>query len=77
MLTDENESVVDGFLAETTSFHALPIAAVWAETITARGGPACPANGPYLRLSPHRDGTDGFFVAVLERAYSPGSVDSA
>lgn len=77
VLTDENESVVDGFLAETTSFKALPIADVWAETVTARGGPACPANGAYLRLSPHRDGTDGFFVAVLERAYSPGSVDSA
>jgi hypothetical protein len=31
-------------------------------------GPApCPSTGPYLRLSPAVDGTDGFFVAVLAR----------
>jgi len=23
--------------------------------------------GPYLRLLPHRDGTDGFFIARLRR----------
>ena len=29
--------------------------------------PAETANGPYMRLSPLRHGTDGFFAAVLER----------
>ena len=53
------------------------MAEVWAATVGASGGGACPADGAYLRLSPHRHGTDGFFVAVLERGYSPGSVDSA
>lgn len=73
VLTDENEAIVDGFLAETTAFRAVPVADVWAETVTARGGPACPADGPYLRLSTHRHGTDGFFVAVLERGYAVGT----
>jgi 16S rRNA (cytosine967-C5)-methyltransferase len=73
VLTDENEAIVDGFLAETTAFRAVPVADAWAETVTARGGPACPADGPYLRLSPHRHGTDGFFVAVLERGYGAGA----
>ena len=26
------------------------------------------AQGPYLRLWPHRHGTDGFFAAVWQRA---------
>jgi 16S rRNA (cytosine967-C5)-methyltransferase len=73
VLTDENEAIVDGFLAETTAFRAVPVADVWAGTVTARGGPACPSDGPYLRLSPHRHGTDGFFVAVLERGYGAGA----
>jgi len=73
VLTDENEAIVDGFLAETTAFRAVPVADAWADTVTARGGGACPADGPYLRLSPHRHGTDGFFVAVLERGYGVGT----
>lgn len=73
VLTDENEAIVDGFLAETTAFRSVPVADVWAEAVAARGGAACPADGPYLRLSPHRNGTDGFFVAVLERGYGVGT----
>lgn len=69
VLRAENEDVVDSFLAESDRFSALPIASVWAETIGASG---CPATGPYLGLSPHREGTDGFFIAVLERARVPG-----
>jgi len=67
VLRAENEDVVDGFLAESDRFSALPVAGVWAETV----GGDCPATGPYLTLAPHREGTDGFFVAVLERAVQP------
>ncbi|NQW10944.1 MAG: RsmB/NOP family class I SAM-dependent RNA methyltransferase [Alphaproteobacteria bacterium] len=74
VLAEENEAMVGGFLAETMAFTALPIGAVWAETVEAAGGAACPAppEAPYLRLAPHREGTDGFFVAVLERVHAPG-----
>ncbi len=76
VLTDENEAIVDGFLADSTAFRALPVAAVWAETVAAAGGSGCPTEERYLRLSPHVHGTDGFFVAVLERAWAPGAVDT-
>jgi 16S rRNA C967 or C1407 C5-methylase (RsmB/RsmF family) len=35
-----------------------------------------PGDGPYLRLSPARHGTDGFFVAIFaRRASSLSSTD--
>jgi 16S rRNA (cytosine967-C5)-methyltransferase len=68
VLREENEAIVDGFLAESDAFSVLPVGGVWAQTI---GGAACPTAGPYLTLAPHREGTDGFFVAVLERAAAP------
>ncbi|MDJ0949677.1 MAG: RsmB/NOP family class I SAM-dependent RNA methyltransferase [Alphaproteobacteria bacterium] len=63
VLPEENERQVDAFLAGRGGFAAVPIGQVWAEVI---GGPG-PADGPYLLLTPARHGTDGFFVAVLER----------
>ncbi|HEY9568027.1 MAG TPA: hypothetical protein VIR38_08045, partial [Thalassobaculum sp.] len=75
VLADENEAIVDGFLADSTAFHPLPVAEAWAETVGADGGPACPAAGRYLWLAPHLHGTDGFFVAVLQRAHRPGPLD--
>lgn len=68
VLRAENEDVVEGFLADSDRFSVLPVAGVWAQTI---GETPCPATGPYLTLAPHREGTDGFFVAVLERAAQP------
>lgn len=74
VLAEENEGVVDGFIAETTAFRVLPVAGVWAETIGVAGGAACPTDARYLRLAPHLHGTDGFFVAVLERGFGPGPI---
>lgn len=68
VLRAENEDVVEGFLAESSKFSVLPVAGVWADAV---GDTPCPATGPYLTLSPHREGTDGFFVAVLERQVQP------
>ena len=47
-------------------FALMPMPAVWTETLGAEGVP-CPVSGPVLHLRPDRHGTDGFFVAVLER----------
>src|SRR6185312_1481114 len=63
LLAEENEAQVERFLAAHGDFSLRPIGAVWAETI----GVAPPAEGDMLRLTPARHGTDGFFVAVLER----------
>ena len=48
-------------------FALLPVARVWGETI----GGASPGGEDYLRLTPARHGTDGFFVAIFERQPCP------
>lgn len=63
LLKEENEDQVAHFLSTHVGFAQLPVADVWAATI---GGTA-PSQEPSLRLSPAQHGTDGFFVAVLER----------
>ena len=43
------------------------IAEIWGDTIDKIGGGECPpTNDGLLQLLPGRDGTDGFFIAVLQ-----------
>jgi 16S rRNA (cytosine967-C5)-methyltransferase len=60
-LADENDNVIDGFLAEHPAFVEKD-----AQEILAAQGVVVDT-GKRLRLMPHRHGTDGFFAAVLER----------
>jgi 16S rRNA (cytosine967-C5)-methyltransferase len=64
LLLEENERQVERFLAGHAEFTLLPVAPIWRATV----GGDCPARGDMLRLSPARHGTDGFFVALMERA---------
>ena len=64
LLPAENAEQIDWFTAQRPDFTLFPITDVWAGVI----GGDCPASGPTLALTPARNGTDGFFVAVLERA---------
>ena len=64
VLPEENEDQAAWFLDRHGEFTPVPIAQIWHRVI----GPACPADGPYLCLSPARNGTDGYFVAVFQRA---------
>jgi 16S rRNA (cytosine967-C5)-methyltransferase len=68
LLAAENGAQVAWFLEAHPGFSLLPIARVWAETVgrMPEAG-ACPTDEPTLRLTPAAHGTDGFFVAVLER----------
>ncbi|HZS81224.1 MAG TPA: RsmB/NOP family class I SAM-dependent RNA methyltransferase [Stellaceae bacterium] len=63
LLREENEARIEEFLSAHPDFALLPIAPIWRETVGGR----MPAAGDTLRLTPARHGTDGFFVAVLER----------
>jgi 16S rRNA (cytosine967-C5)-methyltransferase len=63
LLAEENDDQVTSFLANHPDFVQVPIADVWQSVI----GTDCPAQGPTLSLTPLRHGTDGFFVAVMER----------
>ena len=61
VLPDENEAIVEGFLAAHADFVLGNASAE-----LARAGIALDT-GSMLRLYPHRHGCDGFFAAVLER----------
>jgi 16S rRNA (cytosine967-C5)-methyltransferase len=61
VLREENEEVVSAFLAAHPDFSLKPAS----ERLPASAADAAPAG--YLRLFPHRHGTDGFFGALLLR----------
>ncbi len=59
----ESHDVIDRFLREHRDFSA--------EDLTlAQPGFSPAGEGPHLQLLPHRDGTDGFFIARLRRHHS-------
>jgi 16S rRNA (cytosine967-C5)-methyltransferase len=62
---EENERLIAAFLAERPDFSADPSTAE-----VASGGPVWnhPHVDTFLQTLPHRDGTDGFFVARLHRS---------
>ena len=64
LLAEENEDRVAAFVERHPGFSVKPITLAGVEQhITPEG---------YLRLTPHRAGTDGFFAAVIERgSYAP------
>lgn len=62
ILPEENDAIVEEFLAEHREFSALPVNAE-----LARAGIALDT-GPVLRLLPNRHGCDGFFAAAMLRS---------
>ncbi len=65
VLPAENERQVEAFLARHPEFETVPV--------TDLALPPELASGPYLRLSPLRHGTDGFFAAALRRLPPPST----
>ena len=66
LLDVENEAIADAFTAERgRDFKVIP--ALDALTKAHAGEPETLVRGDFLRLWPHRHGTDGFFAAVWER----------
>ena len=60
LLPAENEEQVAAFLEREPDFEIVPLPEAWPEG-------TAPGEGPYMRLTPHRHNTDGFFAAVLTR----------
>lgn len=61
LLREENEAIVEAFLAEHPEFSLVDAREQMPESI------ASLLEGPYLKLLPHKHGTDGFFAALLTR----------
>jgi 16S rRNA (cytosine967-C5)-methyltransferase len=64
ILPEENEAIVDQFLAAHADFVRVSAAEALAKQLIRYDG------GETLRLWPHRQGTDGFFAVVMERRLS-------
>ena len=62
VLRQENEAVVERFLAERPDFVPMPVKEIWGKERALRLG-----DGTYLKVYPHSHGSDGFFAAVLRR----------
>lgn len=62
MLRDENQSVVEAFIARNAGFSKMALEPILGDVVAR----AVTRHG-YLCLSPHEHGTDGFFGAVLRR----------
>ena len=61
LLDEENDQVIEQFLAAHDDFELVPMSKVLAEQKIDL------EMGDYLKLLPHKHQTDGFFAAVLER----------
>ncbi len=61
VLPEENDAIVDAFLAANAHFREGDVAAEFARAKIALD------TGARLRLSPHQHGCDGFFGAIVER----------
>jgi 16S rRNA (cytosine967-C5)-methyltransferase len=66
VLVEEGEDVVEAFLAAHPEFAPRPAGVVLGGELS-----ALVTRDGFLRVSPHRHGTDGFFGAALERRSEP------
>ena len=67
VLASEGPQLIKRFLSNSPDIELADISAVWADTIGKFGGGVCPPlNEGLLQLLPRRDGTDGFFIAVMQ-----------
>jgi 16S rRNA (cytosine967-C5)-methyltransferase len=65
LLNEENDAIVEQFLASHPDYQLVPMSQVLAEQ-------KIPLEmGDYLKMLPHKHQTDGFFAAVLERKPMP------
>ena len=66
VLPAENERQIEAFLERHPEFKAVPVLDLWQDVIGTEP-PSQIGESPYLRLSPLKHGTDGFFAAALVR----------
>jgi 16S rRNA (cytosine967-C5)-methyltransferase len=67
VLPQENRGQVDAFLARHDDFKLVPWRAVWEAVLPSAPQPSADGSDETLLMTPASHGTDGFFVAVLER----------
>lgn len=71
ILPEENEEQIEKFLANHPEFELADLQDVWPE------GCKPPCEGKYMRLTPKRHSTDGFFAAVMIRKEDETAEDTS
>jgi 16S rRNA (cytosine967-C5)-methyltransferase len=66
-LPEENRGSLEAFLAIAPDFAIRPFGAVWRERIGSEPPASADRRTDTLQLTPASHGTDGFFIAVLDR----------
>jgi 16S rRNA (cytosine967-C5)-methyltransferase len=66
VLPAENEHQIEAFLERHPDFEAVPVTAIWRDVLPTEP-PGDLEGARFLRLSPLKHGTDGFFAATLVR----------
>jgi 16S rRNA (cytosine967-C5)-methyltransferase len=67
ILPEENSEQIEACLAANTNFRSVPYADVWRGALPGEPPVSADGSSEHLVLTPARHGTDGFFIAVLER----------
>ena len=67
LLKEENEAVAEAFGTANKGYQPLPVVDILGSMRVPQAESLCSADGQYLRLWPHRHGTDGFFAAAWIR----------
>lgn len=67
ILPEENTGQIAWFLEGNAEFSVIPTADVWKAAFASEPPPSADARADTLLLTPHRHGTDGFFIAALGR----------
>ena len=67
VLPEENTDQVAAFLAGHAEFKIIPYAEQWGRGIGGEAPASADGSTATLLLTPSQHGTDGFFVAVMER----------
>ncbi len=68
LFAEENENQVASFLAENEAFKALPAAQVLASAMPSADAVQFILGANGVTLTPHRTGTDGFFISLLQKS---------
>jgi 16S rRNA (cytosine967-C5)-methyltransferase len=67
VLPDENTGQIAWFLENHSDFTVVPTSEIWLAVFGSEAPPSADGRRDTLLLTPHRHGTDGFFIAALGR----------
>ncbi len=68
ILPDENGDQVESFLAANPHFRIVPYGEIWSAQLPGEVAQSADGRTDTLLLTPRQHGTDGFFIAILQRS---------